>query len=256
MNLKHLSFAAIILAVVNSSTLFAQETATAPTAQKVDDVAAQIAVEAKAEVAAAKQTAETQTQAIESKLQDEIQATTAATPTPPPEDPLIDQYRLRKDKNFKSIEFELAKELALHRSSKDLATQEDALYTAALANLSTALGNISEPQKEETYFEYQEDPETGEFVVVLVKDSYVKAERGDLCQIGTQVHLKTSIQEQFTAKLADIAPASPTTPANQADATTAVAPATTPAVSQGPTTVTEIECYNEERPTYSQRLVN
>ena len=127
MNPKHLSIIAII-ATALSQPAFAQQ---APVAENTDTAAAQ----------------------LESKLDTEFSA--------PAEDPLLQQYKVIKEKNFKAVEFE----------------------------------------KEETYFEYQENPDTGEFVIVLVKDSYVKAERGDICQVGTQVHLRTSIQSEFTQKL-------------------------------------------------------
>lgn len=196
--------------------------------------------------------ATTAAQEIEAKLESEANATAAPAPA---EDPLITQYRLRKDKNFKAVEFELAKELALQRSNVTLNETENTLYVAALQNLTTVFGSVSEPQKEETYFEYQDDPETGEFVVVLVKDSYVKSAKGDVCQIGIQVHLRTSVQAEFSAKLKALTPTTTVetapTEAVPIDSTVSAAPAAPSA----PTNITDIECYNDQRPTYSQRLV-
>lgn len=181
-------------------------------------------------------------------------APTEETP-PEPEEPLIDQYRLKKDKNFKAIEFELAKELALNRTAQYLAEEDERLFAAALYNLNNVFGSVSEPQKEETYFEYEENSDTGEFVVVLVKDAYVKALRGDICQVGTRVFLKTSVQEEFTAKLGTLG--STVLPATEmSQETEANGNNIQVSTSKVPSNVTEIECYNDERPTYSQRVVN
>lgn len=203
MNTKYLTLV-VIATTTLSLPAFAQQT---PPAQNTDTAAAQ----------------------LETKLESEFSGSN--------EDPLMQQYKIIKEKNFKTVEFELAKELALNRNSAAMTNKEESLYSAALQNLTTALGPVNEPQKEETYFEYQENPDTGEFVVVLVKDSYVKAQRGDICQVGTQVHLRTSIQAEFTAKLSALNPSAEAAPA-------------------APTNITQIECYNSQRPTYSQKLVN
>lgn len=205
-------------------------------------------------------TQESDTSQVEQRLENQMSSTanvTIAPVTETSEDPLIQQYKLKKDKNFKSVEFELAKELALHRSSTYLDEEETRLFSAALQNLTNVFGSVSEPQKEETYFEYQDNPDTGEFVVVLVKDSYVKAQRGDVCQIGTQVFLRTSVQAEFTAKLATLTPTpAPTEMSAQAEGAAPTTEIASTVLPKAPTNVTEIECYNDERPTYSQRLVN
>jgi len=222
MNPKHLTIIAIT-ATVLSHPAFAQQ---APVAQNAD----------------------TRAEQLESKLDTEFAA--------PTEDPLLQQYRVIKEKNFKAVEFELAKELALNRNSAAMTSKEEALFAAALQNLTTALGPVSQPQKEETYFEYQENPDTGEFVIVLVKDSYVKANRGDICQVGTQVHLRTSIQSEFTQKLAALNPPASNAPADQTPASDTPQDSTVEVTPQAPTNITQIECYNSQRPTYSQKLVN
>lgn len=232
MNLKYL---VIITALVTAigTTAFAQQQ---PAAQNTDMTAEQ----------------------LENKLDSELasRAVNAPAETPQAEDPLIEQYKLIKERNFKSIEFELAKELALNRSGSSLATQEDLLYVAALKNLTAAIGAVSDPQKEETYFEYQENPDTGEFVIVLVKDAYVKAERGDICQVATQVHLRTSVQAEFTQKLTAMNPPTEQTPVGDSTHTAATSQDTSVQAVTAPTKITEIECYNSQRPTYSQKLVN
>lgn len=205
MNLKPLTLATMIAVITAGLNLYAQ-TPAEKIDEKVDQKVEQVEQKAKE---------------IEATLEKEM-----ATATPP-EDALIDQYKSIKDKNYKALELDLAKDLALHRNSAGLAEQEAQLYEVALQGLTATLGQISEPQKEENYFDYQENAETGEFSIALVKDSYIKSERGDICQIGIQVHLKTSVLSEFSEK---------------PEKTT--------------TSVTQIECYNNAGPTYSQRLVN
>lgn len=137
---------------------------------------------------------------------------------------LKDEYAESKKQNFSALELAFAKEKALNENSDMLMKQTEDLYTKAAQTLSTSIGNISDPQTEDTYFEYDSNADSKEFVLVQIKNTYIKAERGDICLIATRAQLKATASELTNA---------PTT-----------------------TSDTEIRCYKDARTTYFQQMSN
>lgn len=242
----------------------------------------------------ARTTTSPEAQELEERLKQEISqpSTIAEVPSTPETsseedqaagvESLREQFRSRKDKNMKNLEFELAKEFALSRTAEELHQKEAQIYDTALTHLIASIGMISDPEMVETYFNYQEDPETGGFVIALLKDSYVKADRGDVCLIATQVRLKTTVLNELTAKLKTIVPESTQETPDSSEASeetsgdrsagneiaigteTLQAPSEESRDSEPEPTqeerqfadYTEINCYNDQQPTYTQRVIN
>lgn len=144
---------------------------------------------------------------------------------------LKSEFITKKDKNFRTVELDFAKQKAMNRTTQILLNETNSLYGTATTHLNGIVGSLSEPQTQENYFFDDENVESGVFVVALVRESYVKSEKGDVCQIGTRVRVSTSIDGELT-------------PAQTEQSATSA-----------PESFTEIKCYNDNKPTYYQQIV-
>lgn len=257
MNHKFLIIAATTAALSYAQIACSQGSAQ-PIAQKpaTAEQAAEQTPQQQADAAAAKATAEVQsvvtvTEPTPAQATVAPEAVTATAEVEALKSVFIERRRL----NYSKVELDFAKEKAQHKNAELLQQKSDALYSAAVQNLSSVLGGVSEPQAEETYFEYDMNEETKEFVIIQIRDSYIKAERGDVCQVSTRVHLITSLAKELPSEVAPVVVAAPQTPENPAgEGTVVVAVAVDPSA---PVTesYTEIRCFNDKRTTYHQLLL-
>lgn len=169
-------------------------------------------------------------------------STVSATPT---EEPLKEQYAEKKAQNYRVVEFDLAKQKALDRTSNSLLTETEGLSEAALTQLTAVLGTLSAAQTQENYLVDNVNLKNGMFEVALARDSYVKSERGDVCMINTRVSIVTSVEAELTPATATTETLNPTEQAESAAQT-----ASTP-----PIHYTEIKCFSNNVPTLYQQII-
>lgn len=172
-------------------------------------------------------------------------ASTTVSPPPVPEEPLKRQFVVKKNQSLKTIELNLAKEKAFSRISDKLTNETDELYKAATTQLSSILGKLSDPQSQENYLFNNENMEGGQFEVALVRDSYVKSEKGDICLISTKVSIHTKINSELT----------PPTALSDASVPSAETESAEQTAMQVPEKYTEIKCFNDRTPTFYQEII-